>query len=134
MLQLVRCLIKRTGLFGRYQKGLAHLQYGEYAQAYSVWLDLAEKGYSQAQFDLGVMLYNAIGVERDYEMALYWLNKSAGQNHARAENYLGTIYMTGVGASQDIDKALRYFKQAAEHGDMNAHANYAALLAGVPRN
>lgn len=38
--ELIGCLIRKTGLLGRYQKGLGHLQYQEYEKAYRIWLGL----------------------------------------------------------------------------------------------
>jgi TPR repeat protein len=90
--ELVGCLIRKTGLLGRYQKGLSHLQLQEYEKAYRTWLKLAENGDAQAQFDLGVMFHNGLGLEKDNERALYWFDKAASQNDADAENYLGAIY------------------------------------------
>lgn len=132
--ELIGCLIRKTGLLGRYQKGLGHLQFQEYEKAYRIWLGLAEDGDAQAQFDLGVMFHNGLELEKDEEMALYWFDKAASQNHANAENYLGTIYKTGWGVAQDIGKAQTYFKRAMEHGNEDARSNYTELLAhGLPK-
>ena len=131
--ELIGCLARKTGLFGRYQKGLGHLQYQEYEKASQVWLELSESGHAQAQYDLGVMLHNGLGLDKDHERALYWFEKAASQDHADAENYIGAIYMTGNGAVQDIEKALLYLKKAMEHGNENARDSYAELLAeGLP--
>ena len=61
--ELLWCLVQRTGAFGLYKKGLAHLNYHEYEKAFATWLKLAEGGSAQAQFDLGVMLHNGLGVD-----------------------------------------------------------------------
>ena len=133
VLDLIRCLIRRAGLFGQYQKGLGHLQYQEYEQAYRIWLELARNGHAQAQFDLGVMLHSGLGFDKDHQTALYWFDKAAEQNHADAENYLGAIYKTGNGTDQDIEKALIYLRRAMEHGHQRARTSYAELLAnGLP--
>lgn len=131
--ELIGCLIRRIGLLGKYQKGLGHLQYREYDDAYQVWLELAGKGHSQSQFDLGVIFHNGMGFDKDHEKALYWFEKAASHENAEAENYLGTIYESGNGAAQDIEKALMYFKRAMEHGNENARVSYSELLAhGLP--
>lgn len=128
---LVGCLIRRTGLLGKYKKGLGHLQYRERQEACQIFLELAKSGHVQAQFDLGVMLWG--GLESDGERALYWLETAASHKHADAENFLGSIYVSGYGATQDIEKALMYFKKSMDHGNKNARRNYAVLLAhGLP--
>lgn len=131
--EFVGCLVRRTGLFGEYQKGLGHLQFQEYEKAYQIWLKLAERGSPQAQFDLGVMFHNGLGFDTDYEKAVHWFSEAASQNHAEAENYLGAIYKTGNGATQDIEKAQMYFKRAMDHGNENARSSYTELLThGLP--
>lgn len=132
--ELIGCFIRKTGLLGRYQKGLGHLQFQQYEKAHRIWLGLAENGHAQAQFDLGIMFHNGLGLEKDEEMALYWFEKAASQNHADAENYLGAIHKTGRGVAQDIGKAQMYFKRAMEHGNEDARSNYSELLAhGLPK-
>ena len=131
--ELLSCLLRRTGIFGRYEKGLAHLNYQEYEKAFAIWSTLAKAGRAQAQFDLGVMLHNGMGIEKDFEKSVFWFEKAAEQNHADAENYLGAIYKTGNGAQQNIEKALHYLKRAMQHGNETARLNYSKLLSqGLP--
>ena len=44
----------------------------------------AEKGYSRAQFNLGVQCAKADGVPINYVEAFQWLALAAGQNHPQA--------------------------------------------------
>ncbi len=132
--ELISCLVRLTGFFGAYEKGLAHLNLKEYDKAIAIWSKLAERGDAQAQFDLGVMLHNGCGVDKDFKESIYWLEKAADQHHADAENYLGAIYTTGFGAQQDIEKATHFLKRAMEHGNEPARRNYAQLLSqGLPK-
>jgi len=132
-MELIRCLIRRTGLYGEYYKGLGYLQYEEYEKACRIFLKLAERGDPQAQFDLGVMFHNGMGFDTDYEKAVNWFCEAASQNHAQAENYLGAIYKTGIGADQNLEKAQMYFKRAMDHGNENARSSHAELLThGLP--
>ena len=39
---------------------------GDFASAYSEWLPMAEQGDAVAQFRLGVMYMNGLGVQQDY--------------------------------------------------------------------
>ena len=131
--ELVFCLLRRTGLLGKYQKGLGHLQYQEYEQSYELLLKIAESGHANAQYDLGVIFHNGLGLDKDNEKAIYWFEKAAQQDHADAENYLGAIFKTGWGAEQDIVKALKYLKKAMEHGNEVARDSYTDLLSnGLP--
>ena len=131
--ELLLCLIHRTGVFGPYKKALAHLNYQEHGKAYEIWLGLAKEGSAQAQYDLGVMLHNGLGMDKNPIRSIYWFEKAAAQHHADAENYLGAIYKTGNGAPQDIEKALHFLKRAMEHGNNAAQRNYSELLSeGLP--
>ena len=99
-------------MLGLYKKGLADLNYQEYEKAFDIWLGLAKEGSAQAQFDLGVMLHNGLGIDKDPKRCIFWFEKAAAQYHADAENYLGAIYRTGNGAPQDIEKALHFSKKS----------------------
>ena len=48
-------------------------------------IKLAEQGYANAQYNLGVCYYNGEGVERDYEQAVYWYEKTAEQGQEFAQ-------------------------------------------------
>ncbi len=49
----------------------------------------AEQGYFKAEFYLGKMYYNGLGVAQDYIEAGKWFKKAAIQGHAEAQFYLG---------------------------------------------
>ena len=51
----------------------------------------AKKGYAEAQFNLGTMYQNAIGVEQDFEKAIKYYKQAASQGHAEAKENLQTI-------------------------------------------
>ena len=131
--ELIVCLVERTGIFGTYKKALAHLQYKEERKAFSILLKLANEGHVKSQFDVGVLLHNGLGIEKDPEKSIFWFNKAAAHNNADAENYLGAIYSTGNGVPQNIEKALYYFKLAMEHGHEKARISYSEFLSeGLP--
>ena len=92
---LIGCVARKTGLFGMYQKGLGHLQYHEYEQAYQTWLKLAEGGHAQSQFDLGVMFHNGMGLDIDTNKSLRWFEKAASQDQAM-RNYGRMNYQTNL--------------------------------------
>ena len=88
----------------------------------------ASNGNPQAQFELGNMYRNAIGVPRDYEQALIWLNKAAEQNHPDALFILGNIHEQGVnGAEKNLKKAAEYYRRAAENGNLTSMLRLASM-------
>jgi len=60
-------------------KGAAAYLRGDYAAALKEWRPLAEQGYSDAQFNLGVMYAKGEGVRKDYPEAAKWFRRAAEQ-------------------------------------------------------
>jgi len=51
----------------------------------------ANQGYSEAQYNLGTMYQNAIGVDQDFKKAVKYYNLAAAQGHAEAKNNLEVL-------------------------------------------
>ena len=89
------------------------------------WFRLsAERGWSGAQFNLG-MMYNddGLGVDRDDEEAVYWLRLAAEQGHITAQHNLGVKYANGEGVPADLILAYKWWSLAASKGNDGARAN-----------
>ena len=67
---------------------------------------LAEKGDTDAQFNLGVMYDKGDEVTQDSTEAVKWYLKAAEQGHVEAQNYLAKMYDKGQGVEKDNAKAL----------------------------
>ena len=65
--------------------GLAAYKARHYREAVEIWTALATQGDSEAQFNLGVMYKNGIGVPQNDIEANNWLRKSAEQGHEHAK-------------------------------------------------
>ena len=73
-------LLALQGLaWGGYVEGLAAAVAGDYATALREFRPLAERGQSDAQFNLGLIYSNGLGVPQDYVQAHKWFN-IAGTN------------------------------------------------------
>jgi TPR repeat protein len=55
----------------------------------ALWIKEADRGEPQAQYNVGVMFFKGVGVERDYEEAHRWFLKSAGQGLSNSQGFLG---------------------------------------------
>lgn len=75
----------------------------------------AEADDANAQYRLGVMYFNGLGVPTGLERARQCLERAADLNHSEAQFALGTFYQHGdvYGVPQDYQQARRYYKQAA---------------------
>lgn len=75
----------------------------------------ANKGYAEAQYDIGFIYQNGSTVPQDYEKAAEWYRKSAAQGCRYAEKGLGELYYYGNGVPQDYQMAVEWFRKAVEH-------------------
>ena len=81
----------------------------------------AEAGDADAQFNLGVMYYQGLGVEQDLKEAVKWYQKAADQGDvAMAQFNLGVMYEKGKGVEQDFKEAVKWYQKAADQGDAMA--------------
>ncbi len=60
-----------------FQDGFDAYNRKDYKTAYKLWLPLAEQGDASAQFNLGSMYSNGLGVPQDYVLAHMWINLAA---------------------------------------------------------
>ncbi len=79
-------------------------------------LERVETGDKVSQFLLGKAYYEGQGVEKNYETALQWFNKSAEQNYPNALFSLGMMYDDGLGTKQDYKAAFSAYRKAADYG------------------
>ena len=71
-------------------------------------LQAAEQGNAAAQYNLGVMYLNGLGVRQDEAEAFRWFRQAADQGYAQAQNNLGAMYAEGRGVRQDDVEAVRW--------------------------
>lgn len=102
------------------RKGLEILLYisEEYHKGFS---DLTDHGYyydyeknfiASSQAELGRLYLYGIGTDKDYEKAIYWINKAANQKNFEAFHLLGKIYYYGYGVAKNQKTAFDYFIKA----------------------
>ena len=89
---------------------------GRYAEALSLYQQLAEQGDAKAQFKLGIMYELGQCVTQDYTQAVYWYRKAAEQGNANAQYNLALRYQAGQGVTQDHIQAAYWYRKAAEQG------------------
>ena len=88
------------------------------------------QGDAGAEFCLGWMYENGLGVTRDCAEALKWYRLAADQDYAEAENSLGELYRGGLGTPQDYGEAVRWFYRAARQGNADAENSLGTMYAG----
>jgi len=76
----------------------------------------------EAQYQLGMMLAEGTGGEKDDVRARALFEKAAAQNHPGALERMGAFAQEGRGGPKDKDAAKAYYERAAALGDENAKA------------
>lgn len=84
--------------------------------AFALLLPPAKRGDLHAQFTVGGMFHEGLGVEQDYDRAMYWLRKSADQGFSNAYFLVGEMFADGEGAPQDKVEAARWYFRSANAG------------------
>jgi TPR repeat protein len=96
---------------------------GDYATALRLFRPLAEQGNAEAQFRLGEIYLEGIGVPKDAAEATQWFQRIpplAQKGDARAQTMLGSAYSHGWGVPQNYPEAMKWYRKAADQGDAQA--------------
>ena len=93
---------------GNLQKGATAAKIGDYATALREWTPLAKQGNKEAQYFIGSMYHEGIGVTQNDKTAVKWYTLAAEQGHANAQTNLGSMYANGKGVIQDYVYALMW--------------------------
>ena len=128
-----------------FEEGLAAAARGDYATAIEQWTPLAGRGHARAQYNLGRLHRQGLGLRRDDAQALEWHGKAAAQGHAGALNALGDMYRVGLRLNdrqlrlpRDFGQAARWYRKAVWRGHVGARFGLGLLYeqggVGLGRN
>ena len=81
------------------------------------YVERADKGEAEAQFNLGRCYAQGEGVEKDLARAFSWYRKAAEQGHPVAQLMLARCYADGDGVVKDQAEAYAWFTLAAPTSD-----------------
>jgi TPR repeat protein len=89
----------------------------------------AERGDAAAQYSLGLLHLDGLGVKLDQGEAMRWFRAAADQQYTLAQVKLGEMYHYGEGRSvpEDRDEAERWYLKAAQQGDALAQYQLGTL-------
>jgi TPR repeat protein len=92
-------------------------------------LKSARLGVLEAQYELGLMFANGVGVPKNIEQAVHWVRQAAQRGLTAAQYLLGTRYENGAGVEQSPHQALHWYSKAAEQGHIKAIVRMGKLYA-----
>lgn len=111
-----------------YKLGLRWYQQGQYNIAKKMWLPMARSGDCDAEYAMGLLYFNGLGVRKNRDTALKWWGRAAEQAQPQALNSLGVIYAhtrvpyttldcrKGCGEARNLQEAYKWFSLAEKYG------------------
>lgn len=120
-----------------FAKGIEFANAGDYKNALRYWLPIASFGNVKAQYNIGVLYDNGLGVPQNYGEALKWYRLAANQGYIESYNNIGVMYEKGNGVGVDPVEALKWYRQAADKKFYTALFNIGSLYEkgnGVAQN
>jgi len=134
----------------------------DFATAFAIYRDLAERGDVGAQYALGRMYARGEGVPKDTDQARNWFSKAKTQGNALkaynsgdfatalriyrpladngqvlAEYIIGLMYANGQGVPENYGEAVKWLQKAAEQGEAKAQFSVGVIYfkgLGMPKN
>ncbi len=93
---------------------------GDFDEAYSRYLTLAEAGNRQGMLNVGNMHAAGLAVPQNHETALRWYRRAADTGDAIGMYEVGRAYAEGLGVPPDAAKAAEWYQRAAELDNSSA--------------
>jgi TPR repeat protein len=107
------------------KNGSEALKRKDYASALR-WF-LKDQKNPVAQFNVGWIYRDGLGVKQDFTEALKWFEMAAAQGNAPAQDYIGKMYHDGLGVRQDYAAAMSWSMKAAARDFMAAQLRIAGM-------
>jgi len=96
---------------------------GDYEQALRLWLPLAEKDDGKAQYNLGILYQQGLGVEKNPKTAFIWYKRASANGNSDAMYNLAIMYNKGRVVYRSPKDAVKWWRKAAELGNADAQFN-----------
>jgi TPR repeat protein len=106
----------------RFQKGKAASDNKNYVTALQEFHAAATQGHAAAQYRLGDMYDQSIGVKQDKKAALAWMRKAAEQNYVEAQYALGGFLCEARSPEANV-----WYAKAADQGFVRAQSRLGIL-------
>ena len=104
----------------------------KYSEAYTLFKKVSknDSNYADAQYYIGLMLYNGQGIEENHKLAVDAYNTSAEFGNPDSQNIMGLFYIHGQeGLNMDAKKAFDLFTKAAKQGHKDGMVNLGVCYA-----
>jgi curved DNA-binding protein CbpA len=103
--------------------GKIYMETKNYTQAMK-WFNLAvQKNDAFAQFSLGMIYSEGLGISKNYVQAAKWYELSANQGYGFAQNNYANLLELGLGVKKDSMRAIQFYSLAAKQNHPIAQYN-----------
>ena len=96
-----------------YLKGFQALEQRDYKTALYYLSFFAANGDAKAQYNLGIIYRDGLGVKKDDVQSLTHFVEAAENGHMLGNYAVGLAFLTGQGSDIDAEAAIYYFTEAA---------------------
>jgi TPR repeat protein len=83
---------------------------------------------AESLYYMGLFLEQGIGIDKNTESCLYYIDTAARLEHPPAISKLGDFYYNGFGVKKDLDYAKVLYEKAAEKRDSKALISLGAMM------
>jgi TPR repeat protein len=118
-------------------EGVSAYERGDYSTAYEEFFQLANDGDSTAQYNLGLLYEQGLGVQYNRDKAVSWYTAAAEGGHSDAQLIIGDLFIEGYWGEEDFIQASEWYRLAAEQSLAEAQRKLGILYAlgqGVARD
>ncbi|OWK11918.1 KIAA0141 [Cervus elaphus hippelaphus] len=114
--------------------GTENMKNGDYMAAFSYFQKAADRGYSKAQYNVGLCHEHGRGTPRDPSKAAFYYQLAASQGHNLAQYRYARCLLQDPGSSWDHERqrAVSMLKRAADSGLREAQAFLGVLFTKEP--
>uniref|UniRef100_A0A8C2NQB0 DAP3-binding cell death enhancer 1 n=1 Tax=Capra hircus TaxID=9925 RepID=A0A8C2NQB0_CAPHI len=114
--------------------GTENMKNGDYMAAFSYFQKAADRGYSKAQYNVGLCHEHGRGTPRDPRKAAFYYQLAASQGHNLAQYRYARCLLQDPGSSWDHERqrAVSMLKRAADSGLREAQAFLGVLFTKEP--
>ncbi|XP_005007025.1 death ligand signal enhancer isoform X2 [Cavia porcellus] len=114
--------------------GTENMRNRDYVAAFAYFQKAADRGYSKAQYNVGLCHEHGRGTHRDLHKAIFYYQLAASQGHSLAQYRYARCLLQAPASSGDPERqrALSMLKQAADSGLTEAQAFLGVLFTKEP--
>jgi len=111
-----------------YEKATQLIKNGDERSAFDLYKEAANDGHITAYTQLGNMLLQGRGVDKNVAEAAKYFEKAAKAGDPEAQYSLGLLFFEGLGLTQNYRRAQEMFELSAVAGNVDAQFNLGKML------